>query len=392
MQATTNGPLHGIRVLDLTRVLAGPFATMLLADMGADVIKVERPGRGDDTRGFGPPFLGDESTYFLSINRGKRSIVVNMKSEEGQQVLQTMAGRSDVLVENFRAGVLDRVGMGYDALSTRYERLIYASISGFGHEGLDEFVKAPGYDLLVQSLSGVVSLTGLPDGPGTKAGVSIGDLVGGLYCVHGILAALYEREKTGRGQRVDISMLDGLVSLLTYQAGSFLGTGDVPHRMGSRHPSICPFETVTTQDGQLAICCGNDGQFQRLAKVLGLPELATDERFSTNAMRVKHREVLLPLLLERFGAHTTAHWLGVLAQPDVDVPSAPVLTVGSALEHPQLQARGMLRTITHPTVGTMRAVGCPVRMGGESLFNERPAPVLGEHTEQILHELGLSDV
>jgi crotonobetainyl-CoA:carnitine CoA-transferase CaiB-like acyl-CoA transferase len=391
VQTTTTGPLHGIRVLDLTRVLAGPFATMILADLGADVIKVERPGGGDDTRGFGPPFLGDESTYFLSINRGKRSIVVNMKTEEGQQVLQTLAGRSDVLVENFRAGVLDRVGMGYDVLSTRYERLIYASISGFGHDGLDEFAKAPGYDLLVQSLSGVVSLTGFPDGPGTKAGISIGDLVGGLYCVHGILAALYAREKTGRGQRVDISMLDGLASLLTYQAGSFLGTGDVPLRMGSRHPSICPFEIMTTQDGQLAICCGNDGQFERLVKALGLPDLVDDDRFSTNVARVGHREELLPLLMERFGAHSTAHWLAVLAQPDVDVPSAPVQTVEGALEHPQLQARGMLRTMTHPTAGTLRVVGCPIRMGGQSLFNERPAPVYGEHTEQILRELGLSD-
>jgi crotonobetainyl-CoA:carnitine CoA-transferase CaiB-like acyl-CoA transferase len=380
------GPLSGVRVLDFTRVLAGPFATMLLADLGADVVKIERPDGGDDTRQFGPPFLSGESTYFLSINRGKRSITVDLKSEHGQAVIRALAHQSDVLVENFRPGVLNRLGFGYEALKELNPRLIYASISGFGHDGLPEYSQAPGYDLMIQALSGVASLTGAADGPPSKAGVSIGDLVGGLYAVHGILAALFEREKSGHGHCIDISMFDGLVSLLTYQAGSYFATGKVPTRMGNRHPSICPFETMECADGHLAICCGTDAQFQRLCAALGCAALAEDTRFQQNADRVQHREELTSLLQDIFREQSMAHWMELLAN---QVPCAPIQSVDKVLSHPQLDARGMLAEIEHPKAGTLQAVGCPVRIDGQPSLNKRPPPLLGQHTRELLDQLGL---
>ncbi len=382
------GPLSGVRVLDLTRVLAGPFGTMLLADLGADVIKVEHPERGDDTRHFGPPFIGGESTYFLSINRGKRSITCDMKTDVGRDVLRRLIAVSDVLIENFRPGVLERLGFGVDAVREQNPRLIYASISGFGHQGLKEYVASPGYDLLCQSLSGVASLTGHEDSPPSKAGVSIGDLVSGLYAVHGILAALYERQRTGRGRRVDIAMLDGLVSLLTYQAGAYLLGGKVPSRMGNKHPSICPFETLRTGDGFLAVCCGNDKQFERFAEAVGVPELAEDPRFATNAARVERRPELIVILERALSAQNGAHWMRVLTA--ADVPCGPIQTVDAALAHPQLAARGMRPTVAHPTLGELDAVGCAVRFDGAPSFKARPAPLLGQHTDEVLAELGLS--
>ena len=385
-----NGPLAGIRVLDMTRVLAGPFGTMILADLGADVIKVENPRGGDDTRHFGPPFLdGDISTYFLSINRGKRSITLNLKDAEDCRALERLVASCDVLIENFRPGVLDRLGFGAEATQKLNSRLIYASISGFGAEGLSEFVQSPGYDLLAQSLSGVASLTGPPESVPSKAGISVGDLVGGLYAVQGILAALYEREKTGTGRRVDISMLDGLVSLLTYHAGSFLMTGRVPPRMGNQHPSICHFETLSAADGTWSVCCGNDAQFSRLAKALGRPEWVEDARFATNADRVRHRPILVPMIEEIMVERPLEEWLCKLRE--MDVPVAPIQDVSQALSHPQLLERGMIGEVHHPRLGTIPAVGCPIRLDGQAAFNSRPAPALGEHTVEILTELGLRE-
>ena len=359
----------------------------MLADMGADVIKVEHPDRGDDTRHFGPPFLGDgHSTYFLSINRGKRSMTADLKSERGQEVLRRLIERSDVLIENFRPGVLERLGFGPEACRTINDRLIYVSISGFGHDGLPQYVQAPGYDLLAQSLSGVASLTGPKDAPPSKAGVSIGDLVAGLYAVHGILAALYQREQTGKGRRVDIAMLDGLVSLLTYQAGAWLLAGKQPSRIGNQHPSICPFETLTVQGGHLAVCCGNDKQFGRLAQALQLPELSADPRFVTNPQRVQNRPALIQRLEAVLSQHPAEHWLEVLSV--ADVPCAPIQTVDQALAHPQLLARGMVAPVQHPELGELMQVGCPVRFDGQPSFNKQPAPGLGQHTDEILAELG----
>ncbi|MFT5430341.1 MAG: crotonobetainyl-CoA:carnitine CoA-transferase CaiB-like acyl-CoA transferase [Myxococcota bacterium] len=380
------GPLAGVKVLDLTRVLAGPFGTMLLADLGADVIKVERPGRGDDTRTFGPPFVGGESTYFMSINRGKRSVAVDIKTDHGREVLGRLIDQCDVIVENFRPGVLERLGFGWDAVHARNPRAVYASVSGFGHAGIAEHVQSPGYDLMIQAMSGVASLTGRPDSDPTKAGISVGDLVAGLYAVHGILAALYEREKTGVGRRVDIAMLDGLVSLLTYQAGSYLMADKIPFRMGNQHPSICPFETVVCSDGHLVICCGNDAQFDRLAPAFGRPDWTSDERFSTNSARVQNR----PALIEQIEAVTKSDSVAALRTrlAAADVPCAPILSVDEALTHPQLLARSMVGEVNHPTAGTLRTLGCPIRIGDEASFNSRPAPTLGQHTDEILAELG----
>ena len=366
-------PLDGVRVLDLTRVLAGPFATMLLADLGADVLKIEQAS-GDDTRHFGPPFVGGESTYFLAINRGKRSLVLDLKSPDGIAELLRLAARSDVLVENFRPGVLDRLGIGAKTLRALNPRLIVASLSGFGQTGLDEWVQAPGYDLVIQALSGVMSLTGEAGGPPVKAGVSVGDLVGGLYLVQGVLAALYERERTGRGRHVDVALLDALVSLLGYQAGQLFATGQAPTRLGSRHPSICPFETVQAADGPFVLCCGNDAQFRALAAELGLDD---EPRFRTNPGRVEHHDALLALLAERFRAAPVDAWIARLGA--AGVPCAPVLSLDQALAHPQLAARGMLRTLEHPTLGTLRAVSSPLVLDGEVCFAELAPPKLGDH-------------
>ena len=372
--------------MDLTRVLAGPFGTMILADLGADVIKIEQPGRGDDTRHFGPPFVGDgHSTYFLAVNRGKRSVVLDLKGDQGRAVLEKLVERCDVLVENFRPGVLKRLGFGWEACRQINPRLVYASISGFGHEGDPRYTTAPGYDLMAQALSGVASLTGPPTSPPSKAGVSIGDLVGGLYSVQGILAALYERERTGKGRRLDVAMLDGLVSLLTYQASAHLLAGKTPTRMGNQHPSICPFETLATADGHLVVCCGNDKQFGALTRALGCEELASDPRFVTNAARVQNRPVLIPLLEVILAEADTATWLEKLGP--AGVPCAPLQTVATALTHPQLHARGMVTTVQHPELGEIPAIGCPIRLDGQPAFNPRPAPRLGEHTEEVLAEL-----
>ena len=266
-------------------------------------------------------------------------------------------------------------------------RLVYASISGFGHDGLPEYVRAPGYDLLAQSLSGVASLTGSPSAPPSKAGVSIGDLVSGLYAVQGILAALYERERTGRGRRVDISMLDGLASLLTYQAGAYLMAGKVPRRMGNQHPSICPFETLRTADGYIAVCCGNDRQFERLTAALGCPDLASEPRFATNGDRVQNRPALIALLEAALVESSSVEWLERLTA--ADVPVGPIQSVDQALAHPQLKARGMLVTMDHPTHGPLESLGCPIRLDGAPSVSPLPPPRLGEHTEEILQELGL---
>ena len=382
-------PLSGVRILDLTRVLAGPFATQQLADLGADVIKIERPERGDDTRGFGPPFIDGESTYFMSINRGKRSVVLDFKSERGRSILEQLIVRSDVLIENFRPGVLERLGFSWQTMQKLNPKLIYASISGFGHDGLPEFTQAPGYDLMIQSLAGVASLTGDPDSPPSKAGISIGDLVGGLYAVQGILAALYDRHNTGRGRRVDIAMFDGLVSLLTYHAGNYLGTGNVPQRMGNRHPSICPFETLKCADDYIAVCCGNDAQFIRLTEALELPQLATDVRFDTNAHRVEHRDQLIPIIQDALAREPAKYWLERLKQPEFDVPCAAIETLNKVLTHPQLHARGLLEVVQHPRLGALEAVGSPVRIDGNPSFNMRPPPELGEHTLEVILELEL---
>ncbi len=382
-------PLDDLLVIDLTRVLSGPFATMQLGDLGARVIKIERPGGGDDTRGFGPPFLAGESAYFLAVNRNKESVSIDLADPRGREAVARMLARADVLVENFRPGVLDRLGLGPAQTLARNPRLVYASISGYGHAGLPSFSSRPGYDLILQGVGGVMSVTGEPDGPPLKAGLPIADLAAGLYAVIGVLTALHARGRTGRGQHVDVSMLDGLISILSYQAGLALATGVVPGRMGNAHPTIVPYQTFRARDGWLNIGCGNDALFRSFCQASGHANLAGDPRYRTNADRVRHRDALLAELGPLVAARDAADWLAALEA--AGVPCGPVLDVGQALAHPQAAAREMLRTIVHPSAGEIRVTGVPVRLADTPGDLRLPPPLLGEHTDAFLREAGLSN-
>lgn len=375
-------PLDGVSVLDLTRVLAGPYASMMLADMGAEVIKVEEPGRGDDTRSW-PPFVGGEATYFLSVNRGKKSLTLNLKSEEGRHLLRRLARRSDVLLENFRPGTLDRLGLGYATLAQENPRLIYCAISGFGESGPE--AGRPGYDLIVQGESGAMDLTGFPDGPPCKAGISIADLVGGVMAAHGILLALYARERTGAGQKVEVAMLDVMAALLTYQAGIFFATGVSPTRRGNQHPSIVPYEVFRAADAYLTVGVANNSLWERFCQALDHPELARDARFLTEAKRVEHREVLIPLLEEIFGLRTADEWIARLDA--AGVPAGRIRSVSEVCASPHLRARGKIIELLHPSAGTIRMIGPPLGFSATAGVAATPPPRLGEHTDEILTSL-----
>jgi crotonobetainyl-CoA:carnitine CoA-transferase CaiB-like acyl-CoA transferase len=335
------GPLDGITVLDLTRVLSGPYCTMVLGDLGARVLKVEHPGRGDDTRHWGPPFVSGESTYFLSINRNKESVAVDFKTEEGRGVVHALAARADVIVENFRPGTLARVGLDAATLTARHPRLVYCSISGYGQTGprRDE----PGYDAVIQAEGGLMSITGAPDGPPYRLGVAITDIVTGLFAAQGILAALFVRERRGRGQTLDIGMLDATAALLTYQAAIRFATGQSPPRLGNRHPNIVPYETFDVADGDLVIAVGNDEIWRRFVEAIDLGALAGDPRFATNSGRVTHYEALKPELDRALGRRTRADWTERFTQ--ARVPCGSVRDVAEVLDDPQLAARGMIETL-----------------------------------------------
>ena len=375
-------PLSGIRVLDLSRVLAGPFCTMNLGDMGAEVIKVEEPGSGDDTRAFGPPFVNGVSTYFLSINRNKKSLAVDLKHPEGRELMTRLARTSDVLVENFRPGVADRLGLGWESLRKDNPRLIYCSMSGFGHRGLPEHSKLPGYDVVVQGMSGLQHLTGDPEGPPTRAGVPIADLLTGMTAFQAISLALYVRERTGQGQFLDVAMLDSTVQVLTYQSTAHLIAGRSPKRMGNRHPSIAPYETFEAKDGYFNLAVGNDAQFKRLCELLEAPGLKEDPRFMENRLRVENRDALVEVLGERFAARTVAEWIAALGR--AGIPCGPISDLAEVLAHPQLQARGMIAHMEHPVAGAMRMVGNPLPLEGVSNARHSPPPGLGEHTREVL--------
>ncbi|HBW47890.1 TPA: formyl-CoA transferase, partial [bacterium] len=304
------GALDGIKVLDLSRVLAGPYGTQILADHGAEVWKVEIPGKGDDTRAFGPPFQNGESAYFMSVNRNKRSITINMKSNDGIEIIKNLLLKADVLIENFRPGTLDKFGLDADSALKMNPRLIYCSVSGFGQTG--PWSRKPGYDLAIQGMGGIMSLTGEPDGPPAKVGTSIADIISGIYAAQGILLALVARNKTGRGQKIDISMLDGQISLLTYQAGIYFAEGKSPMRKGNQHPTICPYETFKTKDGYLNLAVGNDKLWLSFCELINRPDLKSDERFTTNPKRVACRNILFPILSEIFSTRSTAKWITLL--------------------------------------------------------------------------------
>jgi len=379
------GALSGLRVLDLSRILSGPFATMTLADLGADVIKVEQPGHGDDTRQWGPPFQGDEAAYFLSVNRNKRSIAVDLKSADGLALVRRLCQQVDVVVENFRPGTAARLGLGYEQLGSDHPGLVYASISGYGQTGPDG--ERPGYDAIAQARSGIMSVTGEPDGPPVRVGVSSADLVAGMWAVIGILAALRERDRTGRGQWVDISLLDGSVSWLTYVASGYFASGEVPRRYGSAHPTIAPYQAFPTADDHLMVAVGNDGLWRRFAPVVGLTELVDDPRFATNPQRVRNREQLVELITRALAPHGALEWARRCA--DAGVPVSPIQSVEQVMGDPQVLARGMVTTVEHPTAGTVRTVGCPVRLSSTPPTVRLPPPTLGQHTADVLGELGV---
>ena len=376
--------LSHINVLDLTRVLSGPYCTMLLADMGARVIKVEQPGKGDDTRAWGPPFLQGESAYFLSINRNKESITLNFKDPEGRRVLDQLIARADVLVENFRPGTLTKLGLDYASLAEAYPRLVYCSISGFGQTGPRS--AEAGYDAVMQGEGGLMSITGPSDGPPFRLGVAIADIVSGMFAAQGITLALLARERTGRGQAVDIGMLDSVAALLTYQAGIFFATGLAPGRLGNRHPTIVPYETFTASDGEFVLAIGTDDQWRRFCEIA---ELGHDERFVTNRQRVTAYDELKPVLVRRLRTQPRSYWIERLTA--AGVPCGSVRNLQELFADPQMAARAMVAAIDHPTAGALQLLGTPIKLSDTPGAVRTPPPTLGQHTGAILAEAGLSE-
>ncbi|MDX1367586.1 CaiB/BaiF CoA-transferase family protein [Pseudomonas sp.] len=393
-----SGALSHIRVLDLSRVLAGPWAGQILADLGAEVIKIERPGVGDDTRHWGPPFLKDaqgentsEAAYYLSANRNKQSLTVDFTQAEGQRLVREMVAKADILIENFKVGGLAAYGLDYAALKELNPKLIYCSITGFGQDG--PYAKRAGYDFMIQGLGGLMSLTGRADdeagaGP-VKVGVALTDILTGLYSTAAILAALASRDQTGNGQHIDMALLDVQVACLANQAMNYLTTGVAPRRLGNAHPNIVPYQDFPTADGDIILTVGNDGQFRKFCEVAGLPALAVDPRFSTNQARVAHRAELIPLIRQATVFKTTAEWLAALEQ--AGVPCGPINDLQQVFADPQVQARGLRVELPHPLAGSVPQVASPIRLSATPVQYRNAPPLLGEHTEQVLQQwLGLS--
>jgi len=381
-------PLEGVRVLDLTRVLAGPYCTMMLGDLGADVLKVERPGAGDDVRAWGPPFApGGESAYFLCVNRNKRSITIDLKTSPGQDLVRELARRCEVLVENFKTGTLDEMGIGYEALRGVNPGLIYCSITGFGTTG--PYADLPGYDLIAQAMGGIMSITGEVSGEPMKVGVPIVDISTGMFSAVAILAALRVKERTGQGQRIDMALLDSQIAWLGNVAGNYLVGGQPARRLGNAHPNITPYEVFPTRDGHVALAVGNEGQWRRFCQVAGAPHLAEDPLFRTNADRVRNREKLVPVMAEVMRRRTSQEWMDLLRADDI--PCGPIQTVDRALNDPQVLARGMVVEARHPTAGPVKLVASPLKLCETPPAVRLPPPTLGQHTEEILREmLGLA--
>jgi crotonobetainyl-CoA:carnitine CoA-transferase CaiB-like acyl-CoA transferase len=393
------GPLSHLTILDLSRVLAGPWCTQLLADLGATVIKIERPGSGDDTRAWGPPFLTDadghdtsEAAYYLACNRGKLSVAVDFTKPEGQRIVRDLALQADVLVENFKVGGLAKYGLDYASIAALNVRLVYASITGFGQDG--PYADRAGYDFIIQGMSGFMSVTGerddLPGGGPQKAGVAITDLMTGMYAAVSILAALAHRDRTGQGQRLDLALLDSAVAMMAVMGMNHLVAGTPPGRAGNAHQNIVPYQVFACKDGHLILAVGNDGQFAKFCEVAGHAEWARDERFARNENRVRHRAILVPMVAEIIVKRTQRAWLAALEE--VGVPCGPINKLDQVFADPQVLARGMLLDLPHPLAGRVPQVNSPVRMSGTPLKPDRPPPLLAEHTQQVLRErLALTD-
>ena len=389
------GPLKGIRVLDLSRILAGPWSTQCLADLGAEVVKVEKPGTGDDTRTWGPPYYGDRedqlSAYFMSANRGKRSLALDINTPAGQDIVRRLAEKSDILVENFKVGGLKKYGLDYASIKALNPGIIYCSITGFGNSG--PYKERPGYDLMIQGLGGMMSVTGAPDSePGggpMRAGVAVTDLFTGMYSTVGILAALYHRQQTGKGQHIDMGLLDTQVAVLANQGMSYLVSGKAPERQGNSHPSIVPYQSFETADGHMILAVGNDGQFARFCAAAGVPELVDDERFAVNQSRVQNRNALIAILAGVLKGKTTAKWTGILAASNV--PGGPINDIEGVYADEQVRSRGIKKEIANARGEMMPSVANPIRYSETEISYNRPPPRVGEHTEELLEEmLGLS--
>ena len=388
------GPLAGIRILDLSRILAGPVCTQLLGDYGADVIKIEKPGAGDDTRSWGPPFVKDadgndtrESTFYLSANRNKRSVAIDITRADGQALIRKLLAKSDVLIENFRVGALSRYRLGYEELRDEFPDLVYCSISGFGQTG--PYSDRAGYDFLAQGMGGIMSVTGEPDGMPMKVGIGITDIMTGMHASTAILAALRHRVATGAGQHIDLSLFETQISWLYYHAVEFLNTGRDPERLGNAHASVVPYEVFETADGHVILAAGNDGQFARFCKAAGAAELAADERYATNPKRIENRGSLIPKIRQIFHDHKTDYWVETLEA--AGVPCGPINTVSRVFADPQAIARGMAIEMPHPQAGKVGLVAAPAKLSETPLTYRRPPPLCGEHTTEVLRDiLGLS--
>jgi crotonobetainyl-CoA:carnitine CoA-transferase CaiB-like acyl-CoA transferase len=390
MTSEPTGPLKGLKVFDLTRVLAGPTCVQMLADLGADVIKIERPGAGDDTRGFAPPFMAGtkESAYFVGVNRNKRSLTLDIAKPEGQEIALKLIAQSDILAENFKVGALANYGLGYEQLKARFPRLIYCSITGFGQTG--PYAPRPGYDALIQAMGGVMSLTGEPDGLPQKVGVPVADLFAGLYGCIGVLAALRHRDATGQGQQIDIGMLDTHVAWLANQGMNYLATGENPPRLGNQHPNIVPYQVFATSDGAIVLSVGNDPTFERFCKEFGLEHLLADKRFATNAARVENRKLVTDTLTPVMQQHPTKWWIERLEA--LKVGCGPINKLSEVFADPHVQARGVVVNMPHAaTPDGVKVIANPVRLSETPADYRLPPPTLGQHTEELLGErLGMS--
>ncbi|WP_028925305.1 CaiB/BaiF CoA transferase family protein [Pseudonocardia acaciae] len=380
-------PLAGVRVVDLSKILAGPYATMSLADLGADVIKVEHPDGGDPTRRWGPPFQGPDATYYLAANRGKRSVTLDLKSPEGQEAAHKLIAGADVVVENFRPGSSLQRAFRYDELSRAHPRLVVLHISAYGEAG--PLAGEPGYDMIAQAMAGLMSLTGEADGPPVKAGYAMGDLGAALFGTIGVLSALVERDRTGRGQYVTTSLYESQLALHINWATGMFATGETPHRLGSGHPNLVPYQAYPTKDGHLVIAVGNDALWQRLCTVLNRPDLAADQRLSTNSGRVQHRAELTTALEQTLATATTAHWTDLLGA--AGVPAAPIRDLAEVYACPQTDALGIVQNVAHPEVGPLRQVGFPVSYRGARPVPRSAPPTLGQHNHEVLTELGYDE-
>ena len=373
------GPLDGIKVLDLTRVLAGPYATMLLGDLGAEVIKIEQPGTGDESRNFGP-FKNGFSLYFMSVNRGKQSVTLNLKTERGQAIFKQLLEQTDILVENFRPGTMEKLGLDYDTLKAGHPSLIYAACSGFGQTG--PYAQQGAYDMIIQGMGGIISITGEPDGPPVRVGTSISDITAALFTTIGVLSALHHRSRTGSGQFVDVAMLDSLVAVLENAVVRYFATGEAPKPLGARHPAITPFEAFASADGHVIIALGNDTLWAKFCEHVNRKELISDERFRTNADRTENHSELFPILSEIMSHRKTDDWIEALGK--IGVPCGPINAMDKVVSHPQVQAREMITRIAHQITGEVEVPGVPIKLSETPGDVDAPAPSLGEHTAKVL--------